>query len=86
MNDKKEKEEKQKIKKYYEINIEGNIPITAKYRVFAVDEEEALEIFETKPHNVYLLNYKVDFKRLRLKKSYVKETLTNLIKKIKNYV
>ena len=76
-----EKEEK----KYYDVNLEATVPVTIKYRVYAKDEEEAIQMIERNPMQNISGPPKYTLPHMRKRAAKVYKWGTNMLTKTKTY-
>ena len=76
--------EKLPEKKWFELNVEGIVPITVSYRVFAEDEDKAFE--EYMRGNAKLLQKpSMNLQQLKKKRISIRNTTSALFKWVKNF-
>lgn len=74
-------------KQKYLVTLEGLVPVTLTYEVFAEDQEEAYKIIDSGYFRSQLLKPPFyDLQRLRKKKIVIKDVLSGVVKLMKNYI
>lgn len=82
MNNKQKKPEKQ----WYSVRVEGMAPVTVEYRVYAENEDDAFNIFQTSPQYVQLQDRpRIDHRKIIKKRVVIKNLLTGMINWIRQF-
>jgi hypothetical protein len=81
---KKEAEEQPKQKQWFQVRIEGTAPVTAEYRVLAIDEDEAFKLVE-QGRALPLNKPGIDMRRLKKNKVLIKNIVTGWINWVRNF-
>jgi len=77
---------KEPKKEYYIIEVEGLMPVKARFRVLSENEEDACKIFETRPDLCYSLGQPQPMPgKIINKKISIRHSLSALITWIKKY-
>jgi len=75
-----------KPKQWYQIMVEGEVPIVVYYRVFAEDEDAAFDILERQPHMLQLDSHpKPELRRVKKRKVSIKNLLTGWINWVRTF-
>jgi len=86
MIDDEEKVIKPKQKEIFIIKVEGNVPVTVDYKIWAYDEEDAYNQFTYSKISAVPMNQpRFEMQKLRPKKISIKNLKTNLINWVKNF-
>lgn len=80
------KQEKPKVPQHYILKVEGIAPVIAEYRVLAIDEDDALEQFKKGKIVRQEAPIRILPHQIKPKKISVRDQLTGLINRIKNFL